>query len=488
VNATDSPTPTPCLAAAAALALLLAPGPVAANVAPDPSWAMHPSPIEPTSVQMVSESIRVRLDDDRATVTGSYVLVNPGDAITLEVGYPDIGETQGSHKPEVHHEYIREFTASVDGDEVATEHRVLGEPGDYVVWRVWTLAFDPGQRRTVKVEFVTDTAVNADVMPAAYPGQTRPRLKRAEELRSFWYVLETGAGWGGPIGSVDVRVDAPGHGIRGAQPLGYELWGSTVWWTLTDLEPDADMGPVIVTYEPGGTTDRSALNPSKDVKRERFVMARIRRDAGRENADLNEIARRLAIEFRKDPDWRVRRMARELFVELSPTFLDHLEEHPQVGESRHILHGIAEYGLHDATPALLRMWLDAPGGPRDPVTETLAAVDDPRVAPVFADLALGISHRDERSDYARRQAIKKLRELDDRNDPAITALIVALTDPSVHARHDALFALANLSDNTDRRFWPDYEGGAAPLEEWQRAQGEWAIWWWDRRAGAAPTP
>ncbi|MDP7115194.1 MAG: hypothetical protein QGH45_24680 [Myxococcota bacterium] len=481
MNAIDSPTRTPWLAAATVVALLLAPGAAVANVAPDPSWAMHPSPVEPTAVQMVSESIRVRLEGDQATVTGSYVLVNPGEATTLEVGYPDIGETQGSREPEVHHEYIREFTASVDGDEVATEHRILGEPGSYVVWRAWALAFDPGQRRTVEVEFVTDTTVNADVMPAAYPGQTRPPLKRAEELRSFWYVLETGAGWGGPIGSAEIRVDAPGHGIRGVLPLGYELWGSTVRWTLTDLEPDADMGPVIVTYEPGGTTDRSALNPGKDVKRERFVMARIRRDAGRENVDLNEIARRLAIEFRRDPDWRVRRMARELFVELSPAFLALLETDADVGEVRHILRGVAEYGLTEATPTLLQRWAGAPGGPRDPVTEALAALDDTRVAPVFADLALGISHGDGRSDYPRRQAIKKLRELEACTDPAVTALIVALTDPSVHARHDALFALANLSDNTDRRFWPDYEGSAATIEEWQRAQGEWAIWWWDQR-------
>jgi len=482
VHATSTPRLLPSFVLATTLAWVAAAGPAAANVAPDPSWAMHPTPVEPTPVQMVSETIRVRLDADQARVTGSYVLHNPGEATTLEVGYPDIGDTRGSHVAEVHHEYIREFVASVDGEEVASEHRVFGQPGRYVVWRVWPLEFAADQRRTVEVEFVTDTTVNADVMPPAYPGETRPRLRRAEELRSFWYVLETGAGWAGTIGSVDIRVDAPGHGIRGAQPLGYQSWGSSVWWSLTDLEPDADMGPVIVTYEPGGTTDRAALNPGKEVKRERFVMARIRRDAGRENADLNEIARRLAIEFRRDPDWRVRRMARELFVELSPALLAAVEASADAHEVRHILHGVAEYGVTGATPALLRMWAAAPArGTRDPVLGALTALDDPRVAPVFADRALGVSDGAETSDSSRRKAIRKLRELGGCTDPAVSALIVALTDPSVHARHDALFALASLSGNTDRRFWPDYTGGEASIEEWQRAQGEWSLWWWDNR-------
>lgn len=465
----------------AVLGVVLCPWLAGANVAPDPSWAMHPSPVEPTAVQMRSESIRVVLESDHARVKGRYVLVNPGEATILEVGYPDIGQTRGSHIAEVHHEYIRDFVASVDGEEVSTEHRVLGRPGDYVVWRIWSLEFAADQTRTVEVEFVTDTTVNADVMPRAYPTETRPKLKRKEHLRSFWYVLETGAGWGGTIGEARIVVDARGHGVRAVQPLGYEFWGSQLSWVLTDLEPDADMGPVIVTYEPGGQTDRGDLNPGKDAAREEFVLARLRRDAGRPGADLNEIARKLAIQYRRDPDWRVRRMARETFVELSPLFLSHLEQHPDDGDVMHVLAGFGEYAVADAVPHLLHRWVENPGGRRAPVTDALASMADPRTQPVFAHLVLGFVDPGTAGDYDRRQAIKSIRALDVCADPGVSALITALTDPSVHIRSDALVALADLADITDRDYWPTAVDGQYPVEEWKRAQGTWAIWWWDHR-------
>lgn len=452
-----------------------------ANVAPDPSWAMHPSPVEPTSVEMRSESIRVVLEPDQARVKGSYVLRNPGAATTLEIGYPDIGDTRGSHVPEVHHEYIRDFVARVDGEDVVTEHRVLGEPGRYVVWRVWPLHFDAGQTRTVEVAFVTDTTVNADLMPRAYATETRPKLKRKDELRSFWYVLETGAGWGGTIGEARIVIDARGHGVRAVEPLGYEFWGSTLSWVVTDFEPDADMGPVLVTYEPGGQTDRKDLNPGKDAAREEFVLARLRRDAGRPGADLNEIARKLAIQYRRDPDWRVRRMARESFLELSPRFLDHLERHPDDGEVMHILAGLGEYGVDAAVPHLLARWIDHPGGRRAPVTDALVSMDDPRTQPVFAHLALGFVDPGTSGDYDHRQAIKAIRDLGVCADPGVSALIVSLTHPSVHIRSEALVALADLADITDRYYWPTAVDGQYPFEEWERAQGRWAIWWWDHR-------
>lgn len=459
-----------------------------ANVAPDPSWAMHPSPVEPTGVEMRSESIRVVLEDDHARVKGSYVLHNPGEATTLEVGYPDIGQTRGSHIAEVHHEYIRDFAASVDGDEVVTEHRVLGKPGEYVVWRIWPLEFAAGQTRTVQVQFVTDTTVNTDVMPRAYPTETRPKLKRKEHLRSFWYVLETGAGWGGTIGEARIVVDARGHGVRAVLPLGYDFWGSQLSWVLTDLEPDADMGPVIVTYEPGGQTDRRDLSPGKDAAREEFVLARLRRDAGRPGADLNEIARKLAIQYRRDPDWRVRRMARESFVELSPLFLALLEQQPADQEVMHVLAGLGEYGVVEAIPHLLQRWVESPGGRRAPVTDALASMDDPRTQPVFAHLVLGFVDPGTSGDYDRRQAIKAIRALGHGTDPGVSALIVALTDPSVHIRSDALVALSDLTGITDRHYWPTAVEGQYPSKEWKRAQGAWAIWWWDHREELAALP
>lgn len=213
---------------------------------PDPPPGSSVITGEPsTYVQMVSESVLMTITDyDGPSLLGdwcencsplptdlmighvraSFNMMNRGtDSETFNVYFP----LANSHDPTV--KAIDNFTAYVDGQFAKTE-TVEIEKGDWgykAPWAIWEVTFEPGQEVKLDVEY--------DVHPAGYA-----------LAGTFTYILETGAGWYGPIGEGTITFRLPydinelntlfysGYSPR---PDYYTFSGPDVTWRFSDLEP-----------------------------------------------------------------------------------------------------------------------------------------------------------------------------------------------------------------------------------------------------------
>ncbi len=136
-------------------------------------------------VQMVSESILIKLNKRSASVEVDFVFKNHGPTTTVTMGFPEkhSGPITGA---------LENFRSWVDGKEVTVRRKVLEADDEERVWSaVWLkeVAFVEGQVCRVRVTYDAD-----------YSGNTMGH-------GSLTYILRTGATWRGPIETCRIIVD-----------------------------------------------------------------------------------------------------------------------------------------------------------------------------------------------------------------------------------------------------------------------------------------
>ena len=268
-----------CVLATVISLLILCPHTALADVGP--VWTAQGAGVapgeEPTRVQMVSEAVMVtvepldppadetwiRMDHLVAThVDATFQMRNQGtEAEELEVWFPlTTGAEYGEHAP--YPGQAENFAAWVDGEPVEVEEapgRDLLGIRDEVPWAKWPVAFPAGEDVELRVTY--------DTHPVEWGGWA-----------VGYYILETGAGWHGPIGEGTVTFRLPYEvaplnvqlaEIREAytgpeRPFEITVEGTDVTWRFTDLEPRPS--EELRTFEPSAQTDNVILpmmEPSK---------------------------------------------------------------------------------------------------------------------------------------------------------------------------------------------------------------------------------
>ena len=215
--------------------LILLPSRAAADIAPpdQPAGATPLPGSETTQVRMLSESVLIEVQAKapagslgQAKVTASFTMRNLGSAVErLPVRFPLSfpGDTWGSVKG---HLEIQDFSARVGGKAVMIR-RIIG--ADSLPWAEFEVAFPMAEDLQVEVAYLV-TGVGE------YP------------FIAYYYILETGAGWQGTIGSADLVVRLPYEAnnlnvifdeqIGWSQTTpGGQLSGREVRWHLEDFEP-----------------------------------------------------------------------------------------------------------------------------------------------------------------------------------------------------------------------------------------------------------
>ncbi|MCL6510141.1 MAG: hypothetical protein K6U78_05595 [Anaerolineae bacterium] len=226
------------IAAAFALLVVLLPLSAArADIAPPeqaPGSAIQPegeTRVRMAAERVVIEVLRVKGQRDAnlpiANVTALFTMRNAGDVVErLVVRFPltdPSGQGDGwGGQPE-----IEQVAVAVDNRRVPM--RIITTPNPYdaarppVKWAAFNVAFPPGRDVQITVEYILQST--------GYPPYGR-----------FKYILETGAGWDGPIGSAEFILKLPYQAneqnvLLGQSTPGGEFVDGEVRWRFKDIEP-----------------------------------------------------------------------------------------------------------------------------------------------------------------------------------------------------------------------------------------------------------
>ncbi|MEO0179775.1 MAG: hypothetical protein ABIM74_10370 [candidate division WOR-3 bacterium] len=202
-------------------------------------------PLRSSDVKMVSEKVRVVLNQDSAVVRASYVFVNLGAPVSLRCAFPK-------------QESMRGFTARVNGKKVSVseggplfhelQDSTLRLPEGFEVaeevfswfqdnpWFVHQLSFAKGE--TLRISHSYTLGVGSD--------------SHTGGIREFHYYLKTGSLWAEAPETVEVEVVADripaecfmGFGFPPISPLSCSVSGDTIRWTWTNQEPSEDISVI----------------------------------------------------------------------------------------------------------------------------------------------------------------------------------------------------------------------------------------------------
>ncbi|MDP2956299.1 MAG: hypothetical protein Q8N53_07750, partial [Longimicrobiales bacterium] len=191
-----------------------------------------------TRVQMVAERVVLEVlpppEAGLVRVRAVFTMRNPGDdEERMAVRFPleDLSGMGDGYRP---FPRLVGFVAAADGWPVAT--RVVEEPGQVdggepVSWAVFDVAFPPGEDVEIDVTYETQLTGYHDPEMTGYD----PAIAH--------YILETGAGWDGPIGSADLILRLPYEAgpenvfLEDGTTLGAGFAGHEVRWHWENLEP-----------------------------------------------------------------------------------------------------------------------------------------------------------------------------------------------------------------------------------------------------------
>ncbi len=187
---------------------------------------------ESTQVRMMTETVTIdvlTVDPPQAHVSAFFTMRNLGDSTEfLAVRFP-IAANDGWH---MGFSEIKNVSIKVD-DQVTSFGRIQGpEPtfgsDNNVPWAEFGVSFPPGKDVQIKVSY--------DLDGTSYPEETYTR---------FYYILSTGAGWNGTIGSGEIILRLPYEANPQNVVLEYspetpQFVGREAHWTFTELEPTTE--------------------------------------------------------------------------------------------------------------------------------------------------------------------------------------------------------------------------------------------------------
>jgi tetratricopeptide (TPR) repeat protein len=193
---------------------------------------------EMTQVRMVAETVNLTVLSTpspnypgQAKTEAVFMMLNLGTAEeSMEVRFPLTfwnNESDGyGNYPE-----IPDIEIQVDGQQVQT-HRIEADftaPGGFIAhqqapWAAFDVTFPPGKNVVIGVKYTTNGYGHAPYF-------------------SLRYILETGAGWNGTIGTADIIVTLPyeasSRNILSGNDTA-EFAGKELRWHFENLEPTAD--------------------------------------------------------------------------------------------------------------------------------------------------------------------------------------------------------------------------------------------------------
>jgi hypothetical protein len=229
--------------------LLLIPGqPARADIAPpsEPPGS-NISPGDSTQVQMLSETVQIQVQPVAyqsrprlaaefalASVKASFVMRNQGQvAEQLQVRFPlmdpsGMGDGFGNY-PEIQGIQVR-----INEKPVTTSRVTSPTPNTWddnappISWAAFTANFPPGRKVNINVQY--------NLQPTGY-----------FPVAEFVYILETGSGWYGTIGSADLTLSLP-YEVNSQNLIygeynttsGGQANGQSITWHYENLEPTRD--------------------------------------------------------------------------------------------------------------------------------------------------------------------------------------------------------------------------------------------------------
>ncbi|HVR84729.1 MAG TPA: DUF4424 family protein [Planctomycetota bacterium] len=216
---------------------------VVPDIAPDPvpRAAETLAPRKGTAVEMSAETVHLWLEEDSARVEATFTLLNTSpDKEELEVGFPTAAQPknftwnsrEGMNVTEWGPSSIRDFSATVDGQDVTALPKQGREKDSYKGWLCWPMAFDGSQKRAVVVRYTVPTRDDHYSEPSYLLN------------RQVTYVLKTGGGWKGNIGEAVILLHLEGmseENIVGAAPEPADKAKSCWTWRMKDFKPKADI-------------------------------------------------------------------------------------------------------------------------------------------------------------------------------------------------------------------------------------------------------
>ena len=249
------------LAAMVTLAALALPSVALADVAPPHQPpGFNPGPgNEVTQVRMQAETVTIdvlAVDPPQAHVSAFFTMHNLGSATeSMAVRFPIAASDGFDNFPEIKNVSIKVNDNPTPFDRVQGPEPMYGFNNQNVPWASFNVSFPPGADVPIMVTY--------DLDGTGYAQETNT---------SFYYILSTGAGWNGTIGSAEIILrlpyDAnPQNIMLEESRAAPQFVGHEARWQFTDLEPTTDnnftfdiVRPVVwkqVTIE----LDNTARNP-----------------------------------------------------------------------------------------------------------------------------------------------------------------------------------------------------------------------------------
>ncbi len=215
----------------ATLCAISLPSVALADVAPPQQPpGFNPSPDrEITQVRMMDETVTIdvqAVDPPQAHVSAFFTMRNLGNSTeSMAVRFP-IANSDGFGKfPEIKNVGIKVNDKPTPFDRTEGPDPTYGNEAQSVPWVSFGVSFTPGVDVQIKVSY--------DLDGTSYPQET---------FTSFYYILSTGAGWNGTIGSGEIILrlpyDAnPQNVILGDSQNAPQFVGREARWFFSDLEP-----------------------------------------------------------------------------------------------------------------------------------------------------------------------------------------------------------------------------------------------------------
>jgi hypothetical protein len=237
----------------ALLAALSLPGAARADVAPPespPGSGIAPAE-DTTQVAMISEQVTLDIipnqadnEDVRAKTTATFLMRNQGaSAESMDVRFP-LTFGSAAYYTDAFPE-ISDIQVNVDGKTISTKRTISKDENSdkNIPWANFPVTFSPGKDVIITVTYTT--------LGFGY-----------DPFIAFKYILETGAGWNGSIGSGDITVNFPypanNQNVLLDETTGYSMTfgtptfdGNAARWHFDNFEP-----------QPGQNFEISLVKPS----------------------------------------------------------------------------------------------------------------------------------------------------------------------------------------------------------------------------------
>jgi len=191
--------------------------PVNADAGPVHLFGVNITPYEENNIRLEKENLSIDFkSSDDVYVDAKFVFVNEGDKISLKMGFPfGISRDKGNVI------FPKDINVKIDGKSVETSY-ITTETSIYDPWVYFDTSFNKGETKTVEVSY------------------------RAVPLGGYFsYVLNTGALWKGPIGTLYIDIKFPITPaypyLLNLKPQGYTIQGNEAIYHLTNFEPKEDI-------------------------------------------------------------------------------------------------------------------------------------------------------------------------------------------------------------------------------------------------------